>query len=381
MPCRPTLLGASTQRSGTATISIHLSGPLNSADGATHLTDDHIINVAVVGVGAFGRNHARVYRQLQQEGKVRLVGVVDPDTARADAVAHEFDCRAFGSVDQMLTTHSEVQAASVAVPTSLHLEVARPLIEGGVDVLIEKPLASTLAEADQLLQLGKEHNRIAQVGHLERFNPAVRATVPLITQPMFFEVHRLSVFTPRSLDIDVILDLMIHDLDIVLSFVKAPVKEIRAVGLPILSGKVDIANVRIEFQSGCVANFTASRVSTERVRKLRFFQPRQYISLDYGRQDVLVFTVEDGAEPGLQPSAVPGSLGLRNAAPSVNPKIQMAKPPVATEEPLSAEIRSFLQSVRDRSRPTVSLEDGRKALDLALRILAEIHRHAGRVGL
>jgi predicted dehydrogenase len=332
-------------------------------------------------VGAFGRNHARVYRQLQQEGKVRLVGVVDPDTARADAVARQFDCRAFGSVDQMVATHSEVQAASVAVPTSLHLEVARPLMEAGVDVLIEKPLASTLPEADQILQLAKEHNRIAQVGHLERFNPAVRATVPLITQPMFFEVHRLSVFTPRSLDIDVLLDLMIHDLDIVLSFVKAPVKEIRAVGLPILSGKVDIANVRIEFQTGCVANFTASRVSTERVRKLRFFQPRQYISLDYGRQDVMVFTVEDGAEAAAQLNAVPGSLGLADARPSVNPKIQMAKPSVATEEPLAAEIRSFLHSVKDRSRPVVSLEEGRKALDLALRILAEIHRHAGRVGL
>ena len=335
----------------------------------------------MVGAGAFGRNHARVYRQLQQEGQVRLVGVVDPETARADAVAREFDCKAFGSVDQMLTTHAEVQAASVAVPTILHLEVARPLIEAGVDVLIEKPLASTLAEADELLQLVKEHNRVAQVGHLERFNPAVRATVPLITQPMFFEVHRLSVFSPRSLDIDVILDLMIHDLDIVLSFVKAPVKEIRAVGLPILSSKVDIANVRIEFQSGCVANFTASRVSTERVRKLRFFQPKQYISVDYGRQDVLMFTVDDGAEPAGSQSPIPGSLGLGALGPSVNPKIQMAKPPVATEEPLSAEIRSFLQSVRDRSRPIVPLEEGRKALDLALRILAEIQRHAGRVGL
>ena len=351
------------------------------AGGANSLKEDHTINVAVVGVGAFGRNHVRVYRQLQQENKVRLVGVVDPDTARADAVAREFECRAFGSVDQMLTTHSEIQAASVAVPTSLHLDVALPLMEAGVDVLIEKPLAPTLAEADQLLQVAKEHNRVAQVGHLERFNPAVRATVPLLTQPMFFEVHRLSVFSPRSLDIDVILDLMIHDLDIVLSFVKAPVKEIRAVGLPILSGKVDIANVRIEFQTGCVANFTASRVSTERVRKLRFFQPKQYISLDYGRQDVLMFTVDDGAEVCAQPDAAPGSLGLRNVGPSVNPKIQMAKPPVATEEPLSAEIKSFLQSVRDRSRPTVSLEEGRKALDLALRILSEIHRHAGRVGL
>ena len=156
-------------------------------------------------------------------------------------------------------------------------------------MLIEKPLAATLAEAEQLVALAAQHKRIAQVGHLERFNPAVRATVPLLTQPMFFEVHRLSVFTPRSLDVDVVLDLMIHDLDIVLAFAKSPVKEVRAVGLPILSGKVDIANVRLELESGCIANFTASRVSTERVRKLRFFQPRQYVSLDYGRQEVLVF--------------------------------------------------------------------------------------------
>ena len=243
-------------------------------------------------MGAFGRNHARVYRQLQQAGSVRLVGVVDPDTARADAVAREFGCKSFGSVEQMLTTHSEVQAASVAVPTVQHLEVARALMEAGVDVLIEKPMAATLEEADEMLRLAAEHKRVAQVGHLERFNPAVRATLPLIKRPMFFEVHRLSVFSPRALDVDVVLDLMIHDLDIVLTFVKSGVKEIRAVGLPILSGKVDIANVRIEFESGCVANFTASRVSTERVRKLRFFQAGQYISIDYGRQDVLVFSVE-----------------------------------------------------------------------------------------
>ena len=206
------------------------------------------INVAVVGAGAFGRNHTRVYRQLQQAGSVRLVGVVDPETARADAVAREFGCRAFGSVEQMLTTHSEVQAASVAVPTILHLDVARTLMEAGVDVLIEKPLAATLAEADELLRLATEHKRVAQVGHLERFNPAVRATLPLINRPMFFEVHRLSVFSPRALDVDVVLDLMIHDLNVVLTFVKSEVKEIRAVGLPILSGKVDIANVRIEFE-------------------------------------------------------------------------------------------------------------------------------------
>jgi predicted dehydrogenase len=322
-----------------------------------------------VGVGVFGRNHARIYKELERQGEaVRLLGVVDPDVSRADAVAREFGCKAFGSVEQMLTTHSELQAASVASPTAHHLEVARDLMTSGVDVLIEKPLAATLAEADELVALAGAHKRIAQAGHLERFNPAVRATLPLLTQPMFFEVHRLSVFTPRSLDVDVVLDLMIHDLDIVLAFANSPVKEVRAVGLPILSGKVDIANVRLEFQSGCVANLTASRVSTERVRKLRFFQPKQYVSLDYGRQEVLVFTVDkDGASAA--------------GTPSVNPQIGVAKPPVASEEPLHAELKSFLRAVRERSTPAVPLEDGRRALALALEIVAAIRAHGSKIDL
>jgi predicted dehydrogenase len=326
------------------------------------------ITVAVVGVGVFGRNHARIYKELERQGEpVRLLGVVDPDLGRADAVAREFGCKAFGSVEQMLTTHSELQAASVASPTAHHLEVARDLMTSGVDVLIEKPLAPSLAEADELVALASAHKRIAQAGHLERFNPAVRATLPLLTQPMFFEGHRLSVFTPRSLDVDVVLDLMIHDLDIVLAFANSPVKEVRAVGLPILSGKVDIANVRLEFASGCVANLTASRVSTERVRKLRFFQPKQYISLDYGRQEVLVFTVDkEGGAAG---------------TPSVNPQIGVAKPPVASEEPLHAELKSFLRAVRERSTPAVPLEDGRRALALALEIVAAIRAHGAKIDL
>jgi len=319
-------------------------------------------------VGVFGRNHARVYKELEQQGEpVHLLGVVDPDVNRADTVAREFGCKAFGSVQQLLTTHSEVQAASVAVPTVHHLAVARDLMNARVDVLIEKPLATSLAEADELVELAAARRRIAQTGHLERFNPAVRATLPLLTQPMFFEVHRLSVFTPRSLDVDVVLDLMIHDLDIVLTFAKSPVKEVRAVGLPILSGKVDIANVRLELASGCIANFTASRVSTERVRKLRFFQPRQYISLDYARQETLVFTVgQDGAATGM---------------PSPNPQIGVTKVPVASEEPLRAELKSFLHAVRERSTPVVSLEDGRRALALALEIVAAIRDHSKRVNL
>jgi predicted dehydrogenase len=297
---------------------------------------------------------------------VRLVGVVDPDTAQSDKVAREFGCRSFGSIDQLITTHSEVQAASVAVPTSHHLNTSRQLMEAGIDVLIEKPLATSLGEADELICLAKRWDRIAQVGHLERFNPAVRATLPVITRPMFFEVHRLSVFTPRSLDVDVVLDLMIHDLDIVLSFVNSPVTEIRAVGLPILSGKVDIANVRLEFESGCVANFTASRVSTERVRKLRFFQPKQYVSLDYGRQDVLVFSVGQDDPSG---------------TPSVNPQIQITKPPTTGEEPLHAELKSFLESVQRRSPPMVTLDDGRRALAVALDIVAAINEHGRKVDL
>jgi predicted dehydrogenase len=320
------------------------------------------IRVAVIGAGAFGRNHARVYRQLQQEGgSVELAAIVDTDAARAAAVSREFGNPPCVSLDDL---RGRVDAASVAVPTVEHLTVARTLMEAGIDALIEKPLAPSLSEADEIIRVAERTGRVVQVGHLERFNPAVRATVPLLTKPMFFEVHRLSVFTPRSLDIDVILDLMIHDLDIVLSFVNSPVKEIRAVGLPILTPRVDIANVRMEFESGCVANFTASRVSTERVRKLRFFQPQQYISIDYSRQDVMVFTVD--------PSA---------AKASPNPGIGMQKPPVVSEEPLHAELRSFLDAVRHHTRPQVPLEDGRRALAVALDVLAEIKEHSRRVGL
>jgi predicted dehydrogenase len=323
------------------------------------------IPVVVVGAGAFGRNHARVYHQLAKDGyPVRLAAVVDSNTDRADAVAHEFGCRGVGSIEQLVSTHREVQAASVAVPTIHHLEIARELMQASVDVLIEKPVTTSLSEADELGNLATRLNRIVQVGHLERFNPAVVAARPIITRPMFFEVHRLSVFTPRSLDVDVVLDLMIHDIDIVLSFVNSAVKEIRAVGLPILSPKADIANVRIEFESGCVANFTASRVSTERVRKLRFFQPSQYVSLDYGRQDVMVFSV-----------------GQAGGTPSVNPKIQMAKLRTVPQEPLYAELKSFLEAVRQRAQPVVSLEDGRRALAVALDIVAAMREHGKKIHL
>jgi len=325
---------------------------------------DRTLSVAVIGCGAFGRNHARVYHELAKAGeRVKIAGVVDVDRSRADSLAREFGCQAYSSAEELLSSGG-VDAASIAVPTLDHAAVALQLMRAGVDVLIEKPLTSTLAEADELIDLAEREKRIAQVGHLERFNPAVQATLPLITKPMFFEVHRLSVFTPRSLDVDVVLDLMIHDLDAVLAFVKSPIKEIRAAGLPILSNKVDIANARVEFESGCIANFTASRVSTERVRKLRFFQPRQYISIDYGRQDVLVFSVGDGA-----------------GAPSPNPNIKVSKPAIVPEEPLRAEIRAFLDAVRTRRDPPVGLKEGRRALAVALEILDQIAAHADKFGL
>jgi len=331
------------------------------------------IRVAVIGVGAFGRNHARVYHQLQQSGEaVELAGIVDADFSRAQAVAKEFSSTAFRDAEELA---GKIEAASVAVPTSHHLETARVLMEAGVDVLIEKPLASSLSEADEIAATAKRTGRIVQVGHLERYNPAVQATLSLLNQPMFFEVHRLSVFTPRSLDVDVILDLMIHDLDIVLSFVQSPVREIRAVGLPVLSRRVDIANVRLEFESGCVANFTASRVSTERIRKLRFFQPHQYISIDYARQDVIAIRVDEAVAMALVrgQSPPPGSGPV--------PGINIQKPAIKPGEPLQAELEAFLEAVRMRSKPVVSIEDGRAALALALDINKAIAQHHERANL
>jgi predicted dehydrogenase len=322
--------------------------------------DNEKLKVAVVGVGSFGRNHARVYKELTDEN-VELAAIVDADILRARAAAAEFGGQAFDSVAEMLTACPTVKAASVAVPTVAHLATARELMERGVDVLIEKPLAFTLAEADALIAAAKKHGRVAQVGHLERFNPAVRATWALLTRPMFFEVHRLSMFTPRSLDVDVVFDLMIHDLDIVLKMANSPVRELRAVGLPVLTGKVDIASVRIEFESGCIANFTASRISTERVRKLRFFQPAQYVSLDYSRRDVFSLQVK------------PTASGM--------PEIAPYKPPVPTEEPLRAELSSFVRAVRQRGTPEVTLEDGRAALALAIEIQQQMAEHRKRAHL
>ena len=346
------------------------------------------MRIAVAGAGAFGSNHLRVYRELETAGLgVCLVAAVEPDPARAAAKAAKYAIPVYPTVGELLAADLHLDAASVAVPTVHHHAVASELLEAGLDLLVEKPLAASLAEADELLALAARHGRILQPGHLERFNPAVLAVEPRLRRPMFFESHRLSIFTPRALDVDVVLDLMIHDLDIVLTFAASPVREVRAVGLPILSPKVDIANVRVEFESGCVANFTASRVSTERVRKLRFFEPRQYVSIDYARQDLLVIRLDDAIPAEIAAAVAAGAMDLAALAKLAaagghpSPGLAFVKPPVTPGEPLRLEIESFLDAVRTRQQPRVTALQGRNALALALEIQASMVAHAHRAGL
>ncbi|SFS01884.1 Predicted dehydrogenase [Granulicella pectinivorans] len=343
------------------------------------------LKTAVIGAGAFGRNHLRVLAELDATGHdVALAAVVDANPATAQAAAEKYGIPAFSTVEELLAADLGVKAAAVAVPTVHHASTAAKLLVAGVDLLIEKPLAANLQEADQILALAAEHDRIVQPGHLERFNPAVLAARAHIHRPMFFESHRLSIFTPRSLDVDVVLDLMIHDLDIVLSFVQSPVREVRAVGLPVLSRKVDIANVRLEFENGCIANFTASRVSTETVRKLRFFQPRQYLSLDFARRDLLLIDVSEAAAAAaaLDPAQF-AALAAAHAAKGGHPTagLNLKKLDVQEGEPLRLEIESFLNAVRTRTQPQVTAHQGRAALALALEINVAIATHAQRAGL
>jgi len=310
------------------------------------------IRVAVVGTGEFGRNHARVYRELDS---VELVGVFDENPERAAAVAAEFQTLVLTRLEEL---RGRADAVSVAVPTIAHADVGCRLLEMGLDVLVEKPMAVNVSEADALLRAAKKNGRILQVGHVERFNPAVIAVEPILNRPLFFEVHRLGVFTPRSLDVDVIYDLMIHDLDILLAMVNEPVIEVKAVGIPVLTDKVDIAHARLEFAGGAVANITASRVSTERVRKMRFFQQHEYISLDYARRDALRIGVK---KPGPQPE-----FGFEKLnAPAV--------------EPLHAELEAFVNASRSRKEPRTNGAAGRAALELASRVMASIQEHAARV--
>ena len=300
----------------------------------------------MVGAGAFGRNHVRVVHQLEQAD---LAGVLDPDPARAADAVSAYGCPVFENLEQLA---QNADAAIVATPTVTHAEIGCRLMELGLDVLVEKPIAHDAAGAARLIETAERYGKILQIGHLERFNPAVLALESAITRPLFFEIHRMSEFSPRSLDVDVVLDLMIHDIDIVLSLTGKKPEEIRAAGVSILSPKVDIANVRLQFPGGCIANLTASRVSTERVRKLRLFQPHEYISLDYSRQDAVRFRV--------------------------NPpmKIDFTAFPIVKNEPLRLEIEGFIDSIRTRQAPRVTGPQAALALDVARDILDKIEEHS-----
>ncbi|HWP45466.1 MAG TPA: Gfo/Idh/MocA family oxidoreductase [Blastocatellia bacterium] len=313
-----------------------------------------MIRVAVVGAGHFGREHARVYATA---AGARLVAVCNLSEDNGLPVARQYGVPLVKDYRELI---GKVDAVSLAVPTVAHHAIACDLLRAGVAVLIEKPIARTLEEADEIIEVADRHNAVVQIGHLERFNPAVAAASRIVTKPLFFEAHRLSVFTPRSLDIDVVMDLMIHDLDIILSFVQSEVAEIRAAGVPILTPRVDIANARIEFVNGTVANLTASRVSSDRVRKLRFFQPHEYVSIDYSAQEAVAVSVNRTPQKGLEFSN--RSLDVERG------------------EPLRLEIEAFLASVRG-APVRVTGEEGRNALALADGINEKIREHAGRAGV
>jgi len=308
-----------------------------------------VTRVAVVGVGALGQHHARVYASLSG---ATFVGAHDIDAARAADVAGRHGGRVLRSLEEVI---AEADAVSVAVPTVDHHQVARRLLEAGRDVLLEKPMSVTLEEADDLIRLAGERSAVLQIGHIERFNPAVDILRAEVRDPRFIEVHRLGSFSPRSLDVDVVLDLMIHDLDIVLSLDGTEAVQVDAVGVPVLTSRVDIANARLRFASGLIANLTASRVSTERIRKFRVFAPRTYISADFSAREAQVSRLKDsGGKPEI--------VVERTAAPE--------------QEPLRRQIEAFLDAVRSRGVPAVSGAEGRRALALAHTVLARMRDHA-----
>ncbi|MFQ5989824.1 MAG: Gfo/Idh/MocA family oxidoreductase [Candidatus Methylomirabilales bacterium] len=315
------------------------------------MSGERKIRVGVIGVGHLGQHHARIYRELPG---VELAGIADIDPARLQEVQRVAEAPVFQDYRELF---GRVDGVSVAVPTDLHAQIARECLDRGVDVLVEKPLAETLEEAEELTDLAKRGGRILQVGHVERFNGAVRALHRIVKAPGFMECHRLSPFPQRGTDVDVILDLMIHDIDIILSLVKSPVSQVNAVGVPVLTDRFDIANARLEFASGCVANVTASRVSIERLRKIRIFQPDTYISLDYASQEITLFR------------RLPPDLASQPPRP---PQIVREEVVVEKEEPLRLQLMSFLNSVRERTRPEVSGEEAVEALRVASQILAKM---------
>ncbi len=325
--------------------------------------------IAVIGVGEHGRKHARAMKGL---AGAQLAGVYDIRPDRCSEVATELGVQAFQNLDEAL---GAVRAASLVIPTTSHAEMALKAFARGVDVLVEKPITSTVAEADTLIAAAAAQGRILQVGHLERFNPGVVSAIEMTRSPMFFEIHRLGVFSPRSLDVDVVFDLMIHDLDLVLWMVQSRVREVRAVGLAVLTDKVDIANARVEFENGAVANLTASRVSTERVRKFRYFQPNEYISIDFTRRDAIVLSVDRGGEsPQIMFRRLEGCDSGGNLGPPAGNL-------PAGSDPLRSELEAFVESVRTRRPPLVGGSEGRAALALAEEVMNCIEAHAKQLGV
>lgn len=314
------------------------------------MKNGHPIRVGVVGVGYVGHHHARIYSELQG---VELVGVVDINETRLQELGARYRIQLCRDYRDLL---ERVDAVSVAVPTLLHYPIAKEFLEHGVDVLVEKPIAQSLAQADELVEIAGVGDRIFQVGHIERFNGAVKALETIVRSPGFIECHRLGPFADRNTDVDVVLDLMIHDIDIVLNLIKSPVTAVTAVGVPVISDQVDIANARLQFESGCVANLTASRVSVERVRRIRIFQRDTFISLDYSQQEIEVYHRIPGTDP----------------AAATTPTIVKEDIPIDKAEPLRVELESFVECVRARKRPLVSGEDGRDALKVASQIVERL---------
>ncbi|MCL2458033.1 MAG: Gfo/Idh/MocA family oxidoreductase [Desulfobulbus sp.] len=313
-----------------------------------------IIKVGVVGVGYLGRFHAQKYAAMPD---VHLVGVADADPERAGQVADECATQPYTDYHGLL---DQVDAVSIVVPTSLHHEVAKACLLQQVDVMVEKPITTTLTEADDLIRVARDQQRILQVGHLERFNPAVLAMQPLLTHPLFIEAHRISVFKERGTDVDVVLDLMIHDIDIVLSIVKSPIVSILTAGAPVITHLTDIANARLIFANGCTANITVSRISMETMRRMRIFQPGQYLSIDFGRKEIMAVQLRPGQDGG-------------------NPEPEINKSTFQDQDALELELSDFVHHVRERSKPAVSGEEGRRALDVALQVIAQIHGNRERV--
>ncbi|CAN5623808.1 Gfo/Idh/MocA family oxidoreductase [soil metagenome] len=317
--------------------------------------DDGKLRVAAIGVGSLGRHHARNYSELAAEGRVNLVGVCDTEKATAERLAGESKCAAFTDWRDLIGT---VDAVSIATPTETHCEIACSFLEAGVHTLVEQPIATSLAEADKMIAAARSSGAKLMVGQLERFNPAMVALRPHVNGPLYFEIHRVSPFPNRSLDVDVVLDVMIHDLDAVQWLVGEDVKvsEIRAVGIPVISDKVDAANARIEFENGAVANITASRIGTEKIRKTRFYQTNAYVVLDYATKFASLTS--------LNPDAAHPLLGI-----SIN------RLEIDDVEPLRAEIMSFLNAIENDKEPAVTGEDGRRALALAVGVLEKIEAH------